>query len=247
MKLEFSNIINSKKETSCIILGHGPSLNPHLNKLQNYRDRNIILIGCNNWYDFYDIEPDFWVLCSSDMRVDRLKDRINKLKNTIVAYGDSVDLSDRGWVSNNITTNYLPYDQRHHNNQKCNWKMSDGSQPKCCSHIIQDRLTIQEEVKKYSNVDDLCTFSDTVAVQMLCLGILLGCKPIYVSGLDLTYEHGFAKNNRGLSPYPGYDFERERIFTCFSWLDKCARNIGGSIINLNQNSRFNTFIKGVLE
>jgi hypothetical protein len=237
--LDYKDIINTKKNKACIILGHGTSLNPHLNRLQEYRDKGITLISCNNWYDFYDIEPEFWVLASSEMRIDRLDAKINKYKNTIVVYGDSIDLTNRDWITNNIHTDYLPYDQRHHGGAKCGCG-------ECCNNIIPNRLTIQEEVQKYCGVKTFCNNSDTVAVEMLYVGLLLGCSTIYTCGLDIDYSKGFANNKHGLRPIPGYYFERERILETFSWANECAKNIGTRIINLNDKSSYNTFEIGTI-
>ena len=58
----------------------------------------------------------------------------------------------------------------------------------CCKNIINNRLTIQEELMKYTKSEIHYSSANTVAMHMLAFSILLGCKTIYLFGLDLNYK-----------------------------------------------------------
>ena len=49
MKYELKDIFDKHKGKSALIIGHGPSLNNHIKKLTYYRNKGIILFGCNQW------------------------------------------------------------------------------------------------------------------------------------------------------------------------------------------------------
>ena len=62
MEVKINDIINRHKGERCIVIGHGPSLNLHSEKLCNHREAGFVLIGCNNWHEFHlNCPPDYWV------------------------------------------------------------------------------------------------------------------------------------------------------------------------------------------
>jgi hypothetical protein len=244
MKLEFKDVINKHKGTPALVLAHGPSLNTYLNKLDTLKSKGYILIGCNEWFSFYkNVPPHYHVLANNIYTINRLYQTMNQYDTTVV-YADSVDLTDRNWVKNNLKCNYLPYDQRHFNSGGC------GCNYPCCSRIIPGRLTIQEELTKYSNINERYNSGDTVALHSMSLAVLLGCNPIYFIGLDLDYSLGFASHKDRL--LDDIDINNKLQVACMNdytdrnienllVINKAAKAVGTSILNLNKNSKFDIF------
>jgi hypothetical protein len=131
--------------------------------------------------------------------------------------------------------NYIGYDQRHFNNSKCN------NCPNGCDNFIEDRLTIQEELQNFTNYNKRYSSGDTVAVHMLALSILLGCKKIYITGVDLDYTKGYY--NSSMLNGDSFDPYLQNILNDLKIINSSAKNIGVEIINLSQSSHLSTVLK----
>ena len=60
MKLEYKDIIDKHKGTPCIVALHGPSLSPHIDKIQELQKQSkAIRISVNEWFDFFEEKPDY--------------------------------------------------------------------------------------------------------------------------------------------------------------------------------------------
>lgn len=238
MRLETKDILNKHRGQSAFIIGHGPSLNPHIDRIKDYRDKGFILFGCNEWYYIYDTAPNYLVYASSVDTMMKNKDMLNShAGKTVAIYADSADVTNREWVASNVVCDYMPYDQRHFGGAQC------GSIV-CCPHIIPGRLTVQEELQRYSGADKHYGGGDTVALHMLSFAILMGCDPIYFVGIEIDYSIGYAKNKGSLAskvPPNDYDNWRDRIYSDFTIIRDAANRVGTKMINLNKNSRFNHF------
>jgi len=241
MLLTFDDVISSHRGQRCIVLGHGPSLNDHIDKLQAYKDQGYILIGCNTWNEFYpECAPQYWVNVNNQDHSQNLMPIINKHK-PIWVYADSVDLTSKRWIDTHIEGDYLPYDQRHYNSKKC------GSCRGGCVNFIPNRLTIQEELQKISGVKPHYGGGHTVALHMLTLGILLGCSEVYAVGIDLNYRLGYAKNTVNRTPLRGdlnyYDKENygSDIFKDLNIINDSAKSVGTKIYNANVDSEWDLF------
>lgn len=242
MRLEIKDIINKHIGAKCIIVGHGVSLNDYANKLKQFKDNGYIIIGCNNWYEFYnDCPPHYWLSANNQDHCMNLLPIINK-NDSIWVYADSVDLTDKGWVDANFKNDYLAYDQRHFGGASCPSCMVFG----CKKYRDEKRLTIQEELQKYTGFDKHYSTGHTVAVHMIAFSILMGFSEIYIIGLDFDYHKGYAKNstNRSalahinhfdLKNYGGETIKDVEIIA------ESAKNIGTKIYNVNKNSWWQIF------
>jgi hypothetical protein len=173
MKKELHDMIGKHKGCPALVMGHGPSLNEYISRLHDYKQKGVILFGCNEWSRIYAETPDYIVYASTVDTLAHNKELLNScFGKTTVLYADSVDLVDRSWVENNIRCDYIPYDQKHNDNRHC----GDGI---CCSMIIPGRLTIQEEVKKLTGYDRIYSAGSSVALHMTAAAVLFGCNPIY--------------------------------------------------------------------
>lgn len=185
MKLSFNDIIDKECDKSAIVIGHGPSLKRHMDDINKLATSNkIVIVSCNDFDLYFPSTPiHYWVFANNEASIPRMAKRVNA-KNTTVVYADSIDLTNRNKVDNLLKVPYLPYDQRHFNGKGCSSK-------NCCKHIINGRLTIQEEFQKYTKYHNYNKNSDTVAIPMMYISVLLGCKNIYITGVDLDYKNGY--------------------------------------------------------
>lgn len=219
MKLEFSSIIDLHKNKPALVVAHGSSLDSI--SVSSFKDKGCVLFGCNEWMYFYDVYPDFWVIANTVINMRRWQQVINRYYDKLIlCYSNSVDTTDEQWVENNITTNYLPYDQRHFG--KC--------------------ITIQEKLKEYTKYDKLYGSGDTVAVHQLAFAVLAGCNPIHFIGIDLDYK-SYAKNKVNMKIFDkmGISNYYDRIINDLNVINESAKNIGVNIYNLNKNSQFDIF------
>ena len=260
----FGNIVNLKQEDlldrhkgqPAIIAMHGPSLNEHKINIQELqRNDEIIRFSVNNWFDYFEEHPDYWVIANGEFTVQSAiqntgiwsgrgypKDTIHETDSTIL-FADSVDLSDYDILESSLKCDYHGYDQRHFKNRSCIdiiksfkahyeknkdfdfreygnnaqiWKPISESEiqrvgcnpvygkfgaafsgiynnAKCCDRIDKDRLTVQEYLQEISGMEQHYGTADTVAFHAIAFAIIMGCNPIYIAGMDLDYNKGYAQ------------------------------------------------------
>lgn len=228
MKLNFNNIIDKEAGKDAIVLGTGPSLNKHKEKIKNLDRSKYIIIGCNDIDIVANIIPDYWVFSNNEATINVMSSRLNNAK-TIVLYSDVIDLTDRADVDVFLNVDYLGYDQRHFNGSTT--ECTGGN---CCKHAIPDRLTIQEEFKNYTKYHTYDTSSDTVIINSLYFSVLLGCKNVYVTGVDLDYSVGYADNSKSNSVViKNLELMRPRILNTLNIINNSAKNINVNIYSLD--------------
>lgn len=255
MKLEFQSIINKHQNKPGIICGLGPSLQNYQDKLEILKKDNVIF-SCGEFYKFYDTIPNYWVQVNN---VTTIYNHIHLIKYWVgctILYADTVELTDRNWIEQNLKNDYLPYDQRHFQGKTCNELINSSLSSKggytlngrCCNHIIKGRLTIQEELQKLSGYNEFYSTGSTVALHALTFAVVMGCNPIYIIGVDLDYSLGYAKNNSNLQtgPIGELNDHTSENLKDFNIINQSAKKLGIKIFNLNPNSTFNIFEKGNL-
>lgn len=178
------DLIDTQKDKTAFVCGTGPSLKQYLNRIKN-KSESEILISCNDIDIMTDLVPDYWVFANSIQTIRSMKSRLHKYPTSYVVHADSVDTTPRSWSEQNIINPYVPYDQRHFNGQKCN------NCPNGCSNFLQNRLTIQEILQQKFNSEKKYSTGCTVALHMLSLALILGCKKIYIMGVELNYSLGY--------------------------------------------------------
>lgn len=246
MRIEFKDIIDSEKGKTAIVIGLGPSLNRHMSFLSEVnRDKeNYCIISCNNIdRQLPSLRIDHWMLAQpadsgSEFYIPNAYERYNRDPNTTFYYTDCLDLTPRDMADRLLTVNWIGYDQRHNNSEKCGWKMPNGSDPTCCARIIPGRKTIQEEFRDYTGAKELYGCGDTVAVHMIANAVMLGCKQVYVFGVDLDYSKGYVNNNlpetktrigMGMSSVNRSPAMVERVLQDIKFIATCAAKIGTEV------------------
>lgn len=132
MKLNYKDIINKHKDKPCVVAMHGPSLNSVLDKIeQKQKAKEVIRISTNEWFDFFESKPDYWVVSNGEFNIlDSISgggvwqqrnypnDVFNKYGVPLI-YNNSVDLTPEDFVSKNLKCDYLAYDSKHFKGDNC--------------------------------------------------------------------------------------------------------------------------------
>ena len=126
----------------------------------------------------------------------------------------------------------------------------DGS---CCHKIRHDDITIQETLQHHTGYEKHLGPGVTTGTFAISFAIIMGCNPIYVSGLDLDYSKGYAKSltknkNVDISQHIGSwsIVMRDSVLSDLNILNESAKLIGSKIINLNEDSWHKVFATGKL-
>jgi hypothetical protein len=227
------DVLDEHKGKTAYVCALGPSLKDYLNQIyENSNDK--IIITCNDFDKMTNLSPDYWVWANSYHTIKAINETINKFPNTTVVHSDSVDTTPIGWIKEEFIGNYIGYDQRHFDNSKC------IHCPNSCANFIEGRKTIQEILQNYTNNEKRYGSGCTVAVHMVALAIILGCKKIYLFGCDLDYSLGYVDgltaSSDSFNPYMSY------IKNDFKTIYESASNIGTKIYNMSYTSAISEII-----
>jgi len=132
MKLNFENIINKHEDKPCVIALHGPSIDEHIDTIEQLQKKDkIIRFSVNEWYDHFFTKPDYWVVSNGEFTIagsllrtpiweqrDYPHDVFNEYQIPLL-YNVTADLTPASLVSDRLTCDYLPYDTRHFKNHSC--------------------------------------------------------------------------------------------------------------------------------
>ena len=134
MELTFDNIVDKHKGEECFVALHGPSMSPYIKKVQELqRTRDLKRISVNQWYDYFNEKPDYWVVSNTEYSIynsiapNFFWDEYNKgwpknvfnKYNVPLFFNDSADLTPYDFIENNLKCDYLPYDSKHFKNRSC--------------------------------------------------------------------------------------------------------------------------------
>ena len=113
---------------------------------------------------------------------------------------------------------------------------------RCCNQRVKGRKTIQEMLKENTGHDQHYSAGSTVALHMIAFAIIMGFEKIYITGLDLDYNLGYA-NDSIAAPE---DFwknspETRNLVNDLSILNDSAKKKGSEIINLNPDVWYGVF------
>ena len=283
---KFDDIIDKHKDKPGVILAHGPSSDENIDKINQLIDEEkLISFAMNEWWSYKDHPtPNYWVRSHTGANGGWLMERESDqqwfqsgtfMGNIPLLNADTVDRTPLSVAEKVITGPYLPYDTKHVNGKTCkeNYDELDRFMPqkltiffdKCCD--LKGRgLTIQEELSKYCDYDELVSASPhTVSAYAIIFSILMGNNPIYINGMDLDYGKDPMNNEtiygklvdgkdwRTVFPnfQPGSQtwkgWRREWMEEDFNIINKSAENIGVEIINLNPNTWYKSFKTGSID
>lgn len=311
MKLNLEDIINKHKNTPCIVALHGPSLNPFIEQIEQLQqNKDYMRISVNEWYDFFSIKPNYWVVSNTEFTIRNSmvpnhawdeyfqwpKNIFNEM-NIPLIFNETADLTETKFIEDYLKCDYLPYDAKHFKNRDCKsilksfrshyeenknfnfmmygnndemWKplSLNGARchpsyakfasawsrdNKCCHKIDNSRLTIQEQLQLSTGNDRHMGPGVSVAFHALAAAVLMGCNPIYVAGLNLEMEKGYAKTRTNSKQVINQSAMGHwtKVFNSviksdLEILRQSAENLGIDVINLNKESWFDTLKIGNL-
>ena len=197
MKIDsFDYFYNKEKNKKCLILGGAPSIKDIY--IENF-DGIIISMGDVPIRIKHRCNVDYWINANSYFPIpDKDYEILNQFKNTILIFSNPVIETrhkiDYNIINNKLKINWFEYDQRHFNQNSCN-KQSDArfdmtEKLKCCDHI--GKTTIQEYVQNKFGILTHYGTGGTVAIHALSMAIILGCKTIYIGGVEIPiYEDDY--------------------------------------------------------
>ena len=71
MELKYKDIINKHKNKPCVVTLHGPSLNNHKDQIEILqREKKILRISVNEWFDYFNEKPDYWVVSNGEFTIE---------------------------------------------------------------------------------------------------------------------------------------------------------------------------------
>jgi len=186
---DFDYFYGKHTDKKCLILGGAPSI-----KSIDYKNFDGIIISMGDIPIRLQNECyiDYWINANSEFPVpDTDFEMINQVKHNTLLFAHSVVRPQNySIIGKELKNNWFEYDQRHFGGQPCNKQIDSRFHLKesleCCNHI--GKTTIQEFLqKKYKTLGHYSTAS-TVAIHALSLAIILGCKEIYVGGVDIPTD-----------------------------------------------------------
>lgn len=216
---DFDYFYNKDKEKKCLILGGAPSIQDI--DYKNF-DGIIISMGDVPIRLKNQCNVDYWINANGVFPIpDVHYEVINKVKHTTLLFAHSVvRKQDYSVIRNKIKTNWFEYDQRHFGARPCNQQIDSRfylkEKKECCDYIGD--ITIQEFLqKKYNSIEHYSTAS-TVAIHALSLAVILGCKTIYIGGVEIpsdSNDYSYFGDSSILdilrNEHGGWNLERQRI------------------------------------
>tara|TARA_R110000787_G_scaffold240925_3_gene347129 strand:- start:747 stop:1733 length:987 start_codon:yes stop_codon:yes gene_type:complete len=108
------------------------------------------------------------------------------------------------------------------------------------------RLTIQENLQKISGHESHYSPGDTVILHAIAAAIIMGCNPIYITGMDLDYSIGYANGTRPPNDN-GWQKENVNLINDLKILEESAKKRNIRIINLKKDAWYGVFELGEIK
>tara|TARA_R110000772_G_scaffold9601_3_gene31424 strand:+ start:300 stop:1037 length:738 start_codon:yes stop_codon:yes gene_type:complete len=235
MKIDIEKMVNIHKGSNIYVLGLGPSLNKNFDFLvEESHKEDSIIISCNNCdLIMPEIKVDYW-MWANGLHVGNHINKFNSRLESKLVWADSVDNTDHNLLTNNLNIDHIPFNQWTVSKQ--NPWVSDTR-----SELIQNLLKDNTgHTESYSN-------GHTIAVHMLSFAILLGASNIYVSGFDMDYSDGYARNDDKITesgiynnpnPQRECDTHRNANFDDLKIIFESGKLVDTKIHSLNNDSQF---------
>ena len=176
--------VNKEKGKSCLLVGGSNSArNYELKKFKGI----IICFGDSIIRFKKKIKPQYWIASNEFFPIPDIQSHlklINSSKTTLLfsntnAYGGIRDFNRKN-LNKKLKVNWFAWDHIHKNKKPCNKKK------KCCSFINKTESSLFDVFCNYFNEKNLFKLpSGTIAIEALTFAMILGCKKIYISGVDL--------------------------------------------------------------
>lgn len=186
---DYKNILDKESGKDCLILGGSPSIESL--KIENFKGV-IISMGSVPLKINKNINIDYWVSANSIFpKPDKHYEILNDFKKTMFVFASSVLNSDAPInykiIKEKLNISWFEFDQRHFQGFNCNeqidYRFDLKEKLKCCD--FKKKTTIQEYVQSKFKMDSHYSTASTVAIHALALAMILGCKKIFLAGIDI--------------------------------------------------------------
>jgi len=238
--LNFDDILNKEKGKVGLVCGSGGSLREYhelFERLSKTQKDKYCCIAANQWHQKTNLDVDYWVVANSVYTVAKEYNTFNS-KNSTLIYADSVDKTDRNFVESNLKIDYLAYDERHQGGNPCQ------RQSACCNNIIPGRKTIQEYLKNITSYNKIYNSCGTVGIHMIAVAVILGCNPIYVSGIDMNYNTGYVDGSTTKNMHGNISLFSSNFGIQTKIIVESAKNLGIEIVQLSSLAKYDGIEKG---
>ena len=254
-ELFLSTIIDRHYNTPAVIDCNGPSSNFYRVDIDRLHEKKrIIKLVPNEWYSFrHSTVPDYWVISNTQFTIRSQIDQFNKWL-VPVFWASSLDPTPIDFVKERLQPDYLAYRQGGIGGdgteayRGCTYNNFHHDDPKTAR-------TIQEFLRDLSGHTDNYSTGITVAHHMIAFALIMGCHPIFLSGVDLRYDepgavNGYAQVRKGAElPLPTsttWESQKDILMRDMQILNESANLMEREIINLNKDAWFDQFKKGDL-
>tara|TARA_R110002110_G_scaffold192533_1_gene400688 strand:+ start:847 stop:1791 length:945 start_codon:yes stop_codon:yes gene_type:complete len=190
-----------------------------------------------------------------DTRHFKLNTCFEILKNFQEHYRENKNLDFKYYGNNSIMwqkpdiSEVNPYCARVHGKMASGWSRTGD----CCERIDDSQPTLQEYLQEASKHECHMSPGHTVTMFAIMFAALMGCNPIYITGMDLDYRSGYAENANSstYTPNIGNVGHWKHVYKKFLLddmriLKESADLMDIKIINLNKNAWYDVFEFGDL-
>lgn len=186
---DFRYLLNKDLGKKCLILGGSPNI-----KNIDFENFDGIIISMGNIPVRIKEKRhvDYWMVANSLFPLpDKHYKILNEFIDTTLVFASSVSNSivstDYNKIKQKLKIPWVEYDQRHFNGLDCNkqndYRFDLDNPLNCCQH--KKTITIQEYLQEIYKRDSHYSTGSTVAIHSVSMAIILGCKEIYIAGVDL--------------------------------------------------------------
>jgi hypothetical protein len=232
---------------NCHLIAHGPSLSDHIDRIRKIDKKEELIISVNDIDIITDLYPDYWLFSNPDYSINKIYNRIGKYEKSVILFSYCYDDTNFDDINKLIPNKYYRYDSVHFNNEPNIWYAKGwrlGCQRgwvDCCSKIIENRLTLQETLEKYSGYNNHYSTGDSCIIHALAFSVIMGFDNIYVYGVDLDYTKGYyngylTSGSGGAVHGDSFDYWMDRIKSDFYIISQSAKlkNININYLGYNK-------------
>jgi len=266
MLCSIEKLINKELNKDCYVLGLGPSLKNSLDFLKTIDREKTVIISCNHIDAMTDIVPDYWVIANNlpEFNIEQNYKKYNKFRNTKLVY--CYRACNASYRKKYVYLKHDKFYDQNHLQHDLNLVSCDFVPFSDCLfcppelkkiNISACKRTLNEVYCDYIGQSDYMYYHKnggrchTVATHMLKLAIILGCKNINISGVDLDYSKGYVNNSpkNGVKPRKKLGLTlmkakgRDETIKYIKLIKDDSKKVGVKLYSLIENGNINSVLE----